>query len=99
MLNVYAKFVWINKKIKDGGSILSISRGDQLNHSSNCSVIVGSQSHLCLQHIIQRSIFSSFECYQIVWLPVPRSSLLHPHYHVVQYDACHQHICNHIAIP
>ncbi len=78
MLNVYVKFMWINKNIKDGGSILSMSRGDQLNNSSSCSVFASSQSHLCIQHILQRSIFSSFECYQIIWLSVSRPSLLHP---------------------
>jgi len=77
MLNVYAKFVWINKNIRDGGSILSMSKGDQLNHSSSCNVFVGSQSRLCVQHILQRSILSSFECYQIIWLSVSRPSLPH----------------------
>lgn len=71
-------FVQINKKIKHGGSILSMSKGDQLDHFWNFSVFAGSQSHLCFQHILQRSIFSSFECYQVVWLSIPRLSLPHP---------------------
>jgi hypothetical protein len=37
-------FVWINKKIKDGGSILSMSKGDQLDHFSSCSVLTSFQS-------------------------------------------------------
>jgi hypothetical protein len=31
-------------------------RSDQLNHSSSCSVLAGFQSHLSIQHILQRSI-------------------------------------------
>jgi hypothetical protein len=31
-------------------------KGDQLNHSSSCSVLADFQSHLSIQHILQRSI-------------------------------------------
>jgi hypothetical protein len=31
-------------------------KGDQLNHSSSCSVLADFQSHLSIQHIVQRSI-------------------------------------------